>query len=658
MKNIAVVLGIGLLATLLVGCPSQLSPDGTERASVTLRVNNGIGTNTLTPTANLNLNYLDITFSKDGQDDVTLTNQFFRSSYSREFTLTAFGTWTVTVDGKNGFNGEIIARDQKEIDVSSATSTESIEMVLTPLTGNGELSVSLGVPAADVTVDDITVAFDPVEAEQNGVDLELTETDGSNALDVVISSDSIPAGYYLLSVTVAPDEVNRYGRTEVVRILEGKTTSASWTLTSDQADGFSVPAVSLDPEPGTYDEGPLDVTLTPSSPNTSVHYTLSGLDPTGENGTVVAEGESVTVSLGSTTTIKAKAISSSYGASEIVEETYTIAGTTPTPTVNLNEGLYFTEQTLTASNSASDNIRYTDDGSDPTESSSAFPSGGLTLNPETDYSLKIVATPDLVSYSDVITLDYQITGTVADPQFSVPSGTLEAVQSVTLTTTTEDATIYYTLDGTQPTAASRPYPDGGIEIEENVTVKAIAVRDNWGDSQVVDSTYEFVVDAATASPASRTFGPDDDRDITLQTPTDNATIFYTLDGTAPSSSDSRTAYTDPITIEETDTELRFVATRDGWTDSTVGSETYVLKLDTPVAAPVTVDPGSTGTTITLTNSRDGARALYTTDGQTPTLATASTDTFPFDVEIDAGQTLKVIARDSGWDDSDVLTVVY
>ena len=60
---------------------------------------------------------------------------------------------------------------------------------------------------------------------------------------------------------------------------------------------------------------------------------------------------------------------------------------------------------------------------------------------------------------------------------------------VGISTTTEEAVIYYTIDGTEPTAESTVYTDS-ITVERNCTIKAIAMRKNWFSSEV--TTFEFV----------------------------------------------------------------------------------------------------------------------------------------------------------------------
>lgn len=81
---------------------------------------------------------------------------------------------------------------------------------------------------------------------------------------------------------------------------------------------------------------------------------------------------------------------------------------------------------------------------------------------------------------------------VATPTFSVESGTYEEAQTVEIACETEDATIYYTLDGTEPTNESTKYA-GAITVSETTTIKAIAYNVDGEASKVASATYTFPV---------------------------------------------------------------------------------------------------------------------------------------------------------------------
>ncbi|MCS0543102.1 chitobiase/beta-hexosaminidase C-terminal domain-containing protein, partial [Aeromonas veronii] len=78
---------------------------------------------------------------------------------------------------------------------------------------------------------------------------------------------------------------------------------------------------------------------------------------------------------------------------------------------------------------------------------------------------------------------------------SQPSGTIPAGTQVTLSTSTADAEIYFTTDGTEPTVENGQKYSEPITVDEDVTIKAIAVKAGLTSSEVKEFTYS-VYDAA------------------------------------------------------------------------------------------------------------------------------------------------------------------
>lgn len=81
--------------------------------------------------------------------------------------------------------------------------------------------------------------------------------------------------------------------------------------------------------------------------------------------------------------------------------------------------------------------------------------------------------------------------TVSAPAFSPAPGTYTSNLSLTLSSTTPDATIRYTTDGSSPTCAtgteySAPIP---LAIPGTRTVKAIGCKTDWTASSVMSATY-------------------------------------------------------------------------------------------------------------------------------------------------------------------------
>ena len=81
---------------------------------------------------------------------------------------------------------------------------------------------------------------------------------------------------------------------------------------------------------------------------------------------------------------------------------------------------------------------------------------------------------------------------VADPKFSLAEGAYDGAQSVELSCKTEGAAIYYTLDGTDPTATSTLY-SSAIALEVGTTtIKAFAVKAGLENSEIVSATYTII----------------------------------------------------------------------------------------------------------------------------------------------------------------------
>ena len=123
----------------------------------------------------------------------------------------------------------------------------------------------------------------------------------------------------------------------------------------------------------------------------------------------------------------------------------------------------------------------------------------------------------------------------ATPTFSVEEGTYTEDQSVEIACATDGATIYYTIDGTIPTAQSTEYT-AAISISETTTIKAIAVKDDVA-SDVASVTYtinkEPFITLSTTSVAATAEGADGTITVTYNNLTNvlAEVQFFESDGT-------------------------------------------------------------------------------------------------------------------------------
>lgn len=81
-----------------------------------------------------------------------------------------------------------------------------------------------------------------------------------------------------------------------------------------------------------------------------------------------------------------------------------------------------------------------------------------------------------------------ITPTVATPTISPSSGSYSGSIPVTLGCSTPGATIYYTIDGNDPTTSSNVY-SGTITLTNSAIVKAKAVENGYIDSAISSNNY-------------------------------------------------------------------------------------------------------------------------------------------------------------------------
>ena len=89
----------------------------------------------------------------------------------------------------------------------------------------------------------------------------------------------------------------------------------------------------------------------------------------------------------------------------------------------------------------------------------------------------------------------EVVETVATPIITPETTTFNEGESVfvSIATETQDAEIYYTLDGTDPSTENGELYEGEIEITETTTVKAIAVKEGWNNSEVVEAKFTKTV---------------------------------------------------------------------------------------------------------------------------------------------------------------------
>jgi len=251
--------------------------------------------------------------------------------------------------------------------------------------------------------------------------------------------------------------------------------------------------------------------------------------------------------------------------------------------------------------------------------------------------------------SVVVSADFSFS--LSAPEFSPAAGTYSSARKVGIKAAA-GAEIRYTLDGSDPTAASSRYSDS-LSVAATTTLKAIALRDGWKTSSVATASYTITggVAAPTFSPAAGTFSSA--VKVALATATSGAEIRYTTDGTDPTSSSN--LYADSIAVSASQT-VKAIAMKSGWATSAVASASYTIT--GTVAQPTATKAAGTYTApiwVKLSSTTDGAQIRYTLDGSVPD---SSSTLFADSIQIDASKTLKAVAFKFGWAPSAVSSFAY
>ena len=237
---------------------------------------------------------------------------------------------------------------------------------------------------------------------------------------------------------------------------------------------------------------------------------------------------------------------------------------------------------------------------------------------------------------------------VAAPVFSPAGGEVQEGAAVTITCATEGASIYYTTDGTTPTASSAKYT-GAIAVNSAMTIKAIAAKEgNYTNSQVATASFTIkareVVKTPVISPAGGEV--EEGATVTISCATSGATVYYTTNGATPTT--ASTKYTGAIAVNSAMT-IKAIAVKDGYyTNSAVATASFTIKGREVVATPVINPAGGEveeGATVTISCATSGATVYYTTNGATPT--TSSTK-YTGAIAVNSAMTIKAIAVKDGY----------
>ena len=273
------------------------------------------------------------------------------------------------------------------------------------------------------------------------------------------------------SVTWTPHHNGTYTLTHKV-MSGGEQIGATLTATF-----FVEPANPvISPVSGTTFDNSLSVSISCPTEGATIYYTTNGIDPT------AASTEYRRFRIYGRTTVKAVAEKNGM-LSEVVTAEYAL-GRCVDPVISLADGTEFTHSNQVVSIAWNNDgvLRYTLDGSDPTEESAVY-EGPFTFSESVVLKAKVF-NDDFFDSSVVTASLTRVWENVATPVVDAAPSFTGSKTKVIISCATEGAIVRYTLNGSEPNSHSTRYT-GPFYVTDSCTVKAYAVLADYLNSEVV-----------------------------------------------------------------------------------------------------------------------------------------------------------------------------
>ena len=339
--------------------------------------------------------------------------------------------------------------------------------------------------------------------------------------------------------------------------LRARAFKPNWIASVTAAQEFSVPLSTpeIAEAAGTYQTALAVHIAGPSGAD--VHFTRDGSTPS-----QTSEAYTAPFQISGTTLLRVQAFKSGNAPSAVTTADYFFA--VPAPTIVTAGGAYAGPTTIDITVPTGATVRFTRDGSTPSETSELY-AGGIAITSNT--SLKARAFRSGWTTSATVSADYTVA--LATPTI-VTAGGVYSVPMTTEITAPVGAEVRFTRNGSTPAESSELYV-GSVQIAGNTQLRAQAFKAGNAPSAVASADYTLQVVTPTIVTAGGAYGGP--LTVVIDVPA-GTEVRITRDGSTPS--ETSELYAAGGLQVDANTSLRARAFKTGWTASNTVSADYTV----------------------------------------------------------------------------------
>ncbi|NPV90600.1 MAG: beta-propeller fold lactonase family protein [Firmicutes bacterium] len=342
-------------------------------------------------------------------------------------------------------------------------------------------------------------------------------------------------------------------------------------------------APTISPNGGTFTDS-VQVAITGSGG--TIYYTTDGSDPT-SSGT--RTGYAVPFSLTQSVTVKAAVHGESSGWSGITQADFTIVHSSPSaPVIDPNGGI-FTGSVQVAITGSGGTTYYTIDGSNPTGGTGIEYTGPFSLSQSA--TVKAAVHGESSGWSGITQADFTIVHSPPSAPVIAPNGGT-FINSVQVAITGSGGTIYYTIDGSDPTGGTGIEYTGPFTLTSSATVKAAVHGESSGWSGITRADFT-IVHSPPSAPVIAPNGGIFINSVQVAITGSGGTIYYTIDGSDPTGG-TGIEYTGQFTLTQSATVKAAVHGEYGWSE--VSSADFTINIS---STPLKIAGVATDSSVTM-----------------------------------------------------------